>query len=291
MRRCTACDTALTADAWACHSCGRQPTIRHAIPLLAPENDGSSDSFNVEDFERLARLEAGNWWFVSRNELISWALRRQARDPHAIAEIGCGTGYVLARLARDYPRARLVGTDLHSLGLAQARSRVPAEVDLIQADALNLPWRDEFDVVGAFDVIEHIADDVAVLSQIRAALRPGGIVAIAVPQHPWLWGRSDEYSRHKRRYRRGELESKLAAAGFATTLSTSFVTLALPLMLVSRWADRRSNAPYDPEAELRPSSFVNRGLSLLAAVERATLRLGVRWPLGGSRLVLARREG
>ena len=71
-------------------------------------------------------------------------------------------------------------------------------------------FRNEFDVIGAFDVLEHIADDELVLSQMHQAVRKGGGIILTVPQHSFLWSEIDEYSRHVRRYSVSELKLKLS---------------------------------------------------------------------------------
>jgi SAM-dependent methyltransferase len=70
-------------------------------------------------------------------------------------------------------------------------------------------YRDEFDTIGAFDVIEHIEDDVGAMREIYRALKPGGGFMIIVPQHMFLWSRVDDLAFHKRRYARRELTAKL----------------------------------------------------------------------------------
>ena len=100
-------------------------------------------------------------------------------------------------------------------------------------DARNIPAADVFDLTGAFDVIEHIADDEAVLRGLRRATQTGGGTIIAVPQHPWMWSRADDVAHHQRRYRRGELEAKLRRNGFEILFSSSFTAMLLPLMVKS----------------------------------------------------------
>ena len=79
-------------------------------------------------------------------------------------------------------------------------------------DARRIPYEAEFDVIGAFDVIEHIYEDAAVLQQMHRAVRPGGGIIVTVPQHRFLWSKQDEFSCHFRRYTRGELMSKVSCA-------------------------------------------------------------------------------
>jgi SAM-dependent methyltransferase len=153
----------------------------------------------------------------------------------------------------------------------------------MQMDARHIPFRGAFDVVGAFDVIEHIEEDEQVLRQMHAACRPGGGVMITVPQHAWLWSRRDEIAQHRRRYSRRELLAKLAAAGFQRPWATSFVLLLLPLMALSR---RRRNVS---SAELEVGPAANAALGSLMALERGLIRAGLRLPAGGSLLVIAHK--
>ena len=153
----------------------------------------------------------------------------------------------------------------------------------MQMDARRIPFRDEFDVVGAFDVIEHIEEDQAVLREMHAACRPGGGVMITVPQHAWLWSKRDEIARHQRRYSRRELLEKLAAAGFERPWTTSFVSLLLPLMALSR---RRKDVA---SAELQVGALTNRILGLAMTLERGLIQGGLRFPAGGSLLAVAHK--
>ncbi len=105
-------------------------------------------------------------------------------------------------------------------------------------DARRILAEQTFDMIGAFDVIEHIAEDEEVMRSAHRALRLGGGVMIAVPQHPWLWSSTDDAAYHVRRYRRGEMEEKLDRNGFRVVFSGSYCTFLLPLMIASRWLDR-----------------------------------------------------
>jgi len=90
-----------------------------------------------------------------------------------------------------------VGAEQHIAGLRRARERLP-EVEFVQLDARNLPYKSEFDAIGAFDVIEHIEEDIEVIRSARAALVKNGILVVTVPQHAWLWSGADEHAHHKR---------------------------------------------------------------------------------------------
>lgn len=246
----------------------------------------SPGGYDPSVFAELAALEDGHFWFRARVALIWWAIHKYHADARSMLEIGCGAGGVLAELRRRDPRLRLVGSELFGEGLAQARPRLGPRVHLVQHDARLLPFRSSFDIVGAFDVLEHIADDGAVLRQVRAVLRPGGLLVVTVPQHDWLWSDADVCAQHVRRYTARALHATLADAGFEIIDSTSFVTVLLPLMLASRLAPRRGHR--DPLSELRLPRWVNVGLGAVMTLERWLIHCGARFPGGGSLLVVAR---
>ena len=148
---------------------------------------------------------------------------------------------------------------------------------------LQLPFVEEFDVTGAFDVIEHIDDDEAALGYLYRALKPGGKLLISVPQHRWLWSTADSYACHRRRYTAEGLHAKVRRAGFEIRRSTSFVSLLLPAMLISR----RSTKPFNPLAEFKIHAALNEVLKAILTCERRLVTRGVNFPLGGSRLVIA----
>jgi len=256
----------------------------------APALARGSDDYAIEYYDRLYRLEAKHFWFQARNRIIVRTFRRylkhQAR-PHLL-EIGCGTGYVLQRLAAEN-RYELTGLESHIAGLRYARSRLP-DVELVQADARDLPYESEFDAVGAFDVIEHIGEDEAVLASIRRALKPGGIVVVTVPQHTWLWSGTDEAAMHKRRYTRRELSSKLRTAGLDMLHCTSFVTTLLPVMYASRLTKRQTMANSERELyEFELSRVANAVCAAAMRVDEALMGMGLSLPVGGSLLAVAHK--
>jgi SAM-dependent methyltransferase len=243
-------------------------------------------SYDRDVYEQLAAVEEGSFWFRSRNALIVWAIRQYAPQGWAqLLEVGCGTGYVLSEIRKAFPDAELSGSDFFAEGLAFASARVP-DAHLEQLDVLDMPHREAFDIVGAFDVIEHIGDDRGALRGIRQAVRPGGLVILTVPQHPALWSPQDVAAHHVRRYVSSGLHAKVKEAGFDVVRSTSFVSLLLPAMLATRRMPERTTV-----GDLRRPRLIDAGLSAIMVLERATIRAGVSWPAGGSRLVVARRPG
>lgn len=289
MIRCPGCTTAYPSQLDICPQCGFSPYKISGFKAWAPELSVTGGGFRAEYFSNLASREAENFWFRARNKLIVWALKRHFPNLQRYLEIGCGTGYVLAGVAQAYPAAKLVGSEIFSVGLAYAASRV-STAELFQMDARQIPYVEEFDVIGAFDVLEHIEEDEVVLAAMFRALRPGGGVAITVPQHPWLWSTADESACHVRRYKVGELREKVLRAGFRLEFETSFVSLLLPAMLASRLTKRRERAPEDAMSEFSLPPWLNRVFEFVMDLERYLIQIGLRMKLGGSRLLIATKE-
>jgi SAM-dependent methyltransferase len=244
----------------------------------------TAGGYPVERVDRIAAAQAGHFWFESRNRLLIWAFRRFFPGAGDFLEIGCGSGFVLQAFRRAFPSLRLTGTDYLQPALDIAVARV-ADARFIRGEAQHVAPPVPVDVVGAFDVLEHIEDDLAALQRMVAIVRPGGGVMITVPQHRWLWSATDERACHVRRYRRGELVERVTAAGLRVEYVTSFVSLLLPLMAASRWRARSVAG----ESELQVSAHVNGILTAIQSVERRLIESGVRFPAGGSLLLVARK--
>jgi SAM-dependent methyltransferase len=292
MKVCAQCGSARCDEAWVCGDCGNRPAevdgFMAFAPLLATENSG----FREEYFGELAKVEAGSFWFRARNDLIAWAMSTYFPDARRLLEIGCGSGFVLQRLREVVPSAEVSGSEILSAGLPFAARRVPSAT-FYQMDARKIPFRDHFDVIGAFDVLEHIGDDRAVLAQVAGALRPGGGLLLSVPQHPALWSAQDEHAHHVRRYTEHGLRQKAETAGFEVIRMTSFVSLLLPLMLVSRRRMRHQQPgqEFDVIAALRQPRAVQVALGALMTMERWLIQRGLSFPAGGSLLMICRRLG
>jgi SAM-dependent methyltransferase len=254
-------------------------------PDLSQENDG----FNVDDFAKLAPLEATNFWFRARNKLILWALTQYYPGINNFLEIGCGTGYVLSGIEQAFPDLELYASDLHASGLGYADSRITRS-SLFQMDAREIPFEEDVDLIGAFDVLEHIADDERVLAEIYRAVRPGGGIILTVPQHQFLWSQADTRACHERRYSADDLKRKVEDVGFTIEMSTSFVFLLLPIMMLSRLIQRDMNSSHDQLAELKIGGLTNLVLEKVLDLERLLIRFGFRLPVGGSRMLIARKE-
>jgi ubiquinone/menaquinone biosynthesis C-methylase UbiE len=280
---CRACAGRFDGPGWSCPACGWTATREGPIYRWGDDTPGAI-AYDPQHFAEFEPIVNTHFWFVSRNALLAWALRRYCPEARSLLEVGCGSGQVALALRRENPQLRLTGTEAFIEGLRLAAVRVP-DAELVVADARDLPFEAEFDVVGAFDVIEHIREDDRAIEQMVRAVKPGGGVIVTVPQHQFLWSAMDERAGHARRYSRALLTARLREQGLLIERITSFVSLLLPAMWASRLLQR--GRPSRQEFELPPA--VNRSALWMTGLERGLIRAGVPLPAGGSLLAIARR--
>lgn len=285
MKVCISCQHHFDSPGWHCPNCGHSPDDHGHYLSFVPE---ALDGWEGQFFEKLAEVESGHFWFESRNRLLIWAMQRFAPSARTFLEIGCGTGFVMTGVQAAFPALTVSGAEYFGEGLSFAAQRNPRAA-FYQMDARSIPFENEFDVIGAFDVLEHIREDEQALAQIFKALKPGGTLLVTVPQHQFLWSVVDDYSHHQRRYSRTELVSKARSAGFEIACVTSFVSLPLPLMLISRLQKAPTLDNFDPMAEFKISPLVNGVLTQMLTIERSLIKAGLSMPAGGSLLLTARR--
>lgn len=291
MKVCGQCGSSRCDEAWMCEDCGNRPAELDGFQAFAPGLATENTGFREDYFGELAKLEDDSFWFRARNELIAWAIETYVPDPGRVLEIGCGTGFVLSRIRSVAPSAELSGSEILSAGLPFAAGRLPSAT-FYQMDARNIPFRDHFDLIGMFDVLEHIEADEAVLAEVAKALRPGGGLLLSVPQHPSLWSPQDDHAHHVRRYTAKGLRRKAEAAGFEVIRATSFVSLLLPIMFASRlrMRERPLDTEFDAIAALRLPRAVNLALWAVIAIERMLIQRGLSFPAGGSLLMICRKR-
>ena len=163
---------------------------------------------------------------LSPNAWLRWAVVSKLLPPNArdALEVGCGQGGFGARLAERY---RYVGVDLDAVSAQVAQSRLaalgPAGSGEIRIGDLSVLADDElFDLVCAFEVIEHIEDDRSALKEWVGRLRPGGWLLLSTPAHPHRFGPADVMAGHFRRYEPAALAGLLAEAGLVDAQVTHF---------------------------------------------------------------------
>lgn len=185
-----------------------------------------SKTYKSSHYARIERVEQNHFWFQSRNILLKKLILRYIKDSRGktFLEVGCGTGIVLRLL--ESLGFRVFGLDINKKALEYAKRGTKAT--LIQKSFLTYNTKKLFDVVGAFDVLEHIRSDEKFLRKSHDVLKPGGHVFLTVPAGMWLWSIVDEASGHIRRYSKNEIIRKVENAGFEVQYVNHWNMLPLP---------------------------------------------------------------
>jgi SAM-dependent methyltransferase len=238
-----------------------------------------------------------HWWFASRTRMINRLMQQvlPVTTGLKLLDIGCGAGNMIHHLSRY---GQVKGLEVDARPVREARLR-GYDVDLHDA---SKPYPFEvgtFDVVTAFDVIEHIKDDVAVLKEAYRVLKPGGHIVVTVPAFMWLWSHNDDINAHERRYNAADLKTKLQGVGFElkrVSYNNYFVfPMAAALILLRKG---RGNKPElashhlnedEFEVEMEPASpLVNKILTRVGEFE-AEMAGRISFPFGTSLIAVARK--
>jgi SAM-dependent methyltransferase len=235
--------------------------------------------------------EDRHFWHRTRNEFISEQIAAlRVVPPSRILDLGCGGGCVAAHLCEQ--GYDVVGVDgqrsLVELAASRA-SRGTFYLHDLSKGVGEIPERD-FDVVGLFDVIEHLDDPLHALNEAASKARRGGFVVGTVPALMMLWSEVDALAGHKTRYERASLVELLECVKECSVRQVvAFNRCLIPLM----WVQRRAMGKKADRASMSESNLsvpvgpVNWALTRLLRIER---RLGARLeraPIEGASLWFA----
>lgn len=236
-------------------------------------------------YAKIFSIEERLWWYQGRRAVCFKLLDRYlpARRDLRILDVGCGTGLNLQRL-KQYGDAQ--GVDMSTEALEFCRQRGVNNVILHEAD--ELPFEDEsFDLVTAFDVIEHIDDDSAALREFKRVIRPGGTLLVYTPALPWMYGEHDRLVHHKRRYMLNELRAKIEGAGYQLLHGSYVNFFILPVVVFARLVHLLFPGKQHREMDVPPEPF-NWFFSQLSIWESRLVMHSV-LPIGLSLAAVARK--
>ncbi len=245
--------------------------------------------FGADLCSEIAKIEEESFWFKARAELITWGLKAFFPKARRFLDVGCGPGFVLMRIEKSFPLLSIYGYDHNTNALNLAAHRLKRG-RVVEFDVRMMNSESKFDVIGAFDVMEHIQEDSLLLSRMYKAVRNGGGIILTVPQHQFLWSSFDEFSNHLRRYKFAKLRKKVEKAGFRVKRMTSFVSFLLPVMACSRLIWWKICNKRNPLAELKVSRRLNRIMEKIMKFELSLIRMGFTFPVGGSIFLIAMKE-
>lgn len=209
---------------------------------------------------------------------------RTRQQAAVILEVGCSTGYLLKELADDWPTSLVIGSDFIADPLRRLAGQMP-EMPLLRFDMVECPLPSaSVDAVVLLNVLEHIEDDGAAISQVARILTPGGIAVVEVPAGPGLYDVYDKYLKHYRRYCLAGLCQLLEREGLAVVERSHLGVLLYPAFAVVKRRNRsRLKMPEDDQRRVVQNRITATEQSLLVRGAFALETLGSRWfsyPIG-----------
>ena len=216
-------------------------------------------------YDAMAELDERHWWYVARRKVLAELIRRRARPPAGarLLEIGCGTGHNLNMLA-EFGAVDALEVDETARAFAEKRLGRPVfSAPLPEVD--GVPER-SYDLIAAFDVVEHIPDDRGTIRSIARLLKPGGKFVLTVPAHQWMWSAHDVANHHQRRYSRPGLRALIESSPLKLDALGYFNSLLFPLAVAERLASRVRGKD-DADLSLPPGPL-NQAFERIFAAER-----------------------
>lgn len=245
---------------------------------------------NSTEIQKMAQMEKEYWWHIGKRHLVETLVEHLFEEPKdlTILELGCGTGGVTEVLTKY---GDVTGLDVSHAAVEYCKTRGLNNVFVEDITSMDIEkYRDKFDLVLALDVLEHIQDDVKVMSKVREMLKEDGLFFINVPAHKFLWSEHDEALEHKRRYHRVELTKKLKDTGYEIVHNSYFVFLISPLIILYRtWGNLFGKSAYPKTSYVMLPQWMNTLFVKMLALESKLIK-SARLPFGVTLNVLGKKS-
>lgn len=243
-------------------------------------------------YEEYFDLERNHWWFRARKEIINSLLKKNvAGNNNQVLNVGAATGETSTWLS-SYGKVTSVEYEKECCDFVKQK----LNLDFIPASVTELPFAEnKFELVTAFDVIEHVEDHHMAIAEMTRVCKPGGVIAITVPAFEFLWSKHDDINHHQRRYRMQELEKlfekhrgKIIFKSYFNSIL--FLPVALTRILANIFpfiVNRKGSGSDFSYSGGRVSSFL---FFRLMKSEKFWLVRGFSFPAGISLILLFRKE-
>ncbi len=235
----------------------------------------------------MARTEKIHFWYRGRAAIIKSIISSLHLPVNSkILEVGCGTGGNLDMLS-FFGVVDAFEMDDEARKIATKKSNGLANV--VQGVCPHaIPFQDKrYDLICAFDVLEHIMDDRGTLQALHAMLANKGYLLITVPAYQWMYGQEDIRLHHFRRYGKSEVAKKFSDAGYSVLKLTSINMFLFPVVVITRFMENFTKRSLI-NAHSIPGLGLNDLLRAIFSSEKSLIRF-FNLPFGVSILCLAKK--
>lgn len=235
-------------------------------------------------------LERNHWWFVAREKIISNYVKKLIRDKHLpekeikILNLGCGPGRSSQYLSK-FGKVTSIEYDKDCCEFASEKTGL----EIINGSITELPFSNQvFDLVCAFDVIEHVEDDQLAVLEMKRVAKNGAVLLITVPAFMSLWSHHDVINHHFRRYRINEIEDLFNKQSDGNKIFVSYFNFILftPIYIIRQFSnlfisdEKRPGSGSDFET-FKPG-IMNTLLYNVLAIESKLINFNFKLPFGVS---------
>ncbi len=244
----------------------------------------------LEYYKQYYELERYHWWFKARERIIMQHIQALIKEKTLPAQlkilnVGCGTGRSSEYLSQ-YGKVTSVEYDKFCCEFTTQKTGL----EIINGDITQLPFaNNEFDLVCAFDVIEHVEDDKKAMEEMKRVCKPDGVVFITVPAFQSFWGQHDVINHHFRRYRLSEIKTlfnQVNQKGKIIFGSYFNFYLFIPIGIVRQISNliNKLMPPQQAKSDFEsiPTGFANAALEKLMYSENVFLSQKIALPFGVS---------
>lgn len=241
-------------------------------------------------------LERNHWWFKARLKILGSIIRDKFKSTEKsnfkILNVGAATG-ASSIMLDEFGEVTSLEYDRDCCKYLEHKTGIIA----VNASLTNLPLEDSsYDLICAFDVIEHIEDDHKAVSEIYRVLKPNGYTILTVPAFNFLWSKHDEINHHFRRYKKKNFIRLLENNQLVTIYSTYFnfllflpiAIIRLLLRVIPRNTDNKSSGS-DNEI-FQNYNIINSILFRIFMIEKNILKSKLRLPFGVSFITIGKKN-
>ena len=180
------------------------------------------------DLKEVALVDpVSHWYYQSKLFALVRAVRKFSPDWVSLIDVGAGSGFFSRSIADFEKGQQVICVDPN---YEEEKSEETGNLKFVKDPPL-----DGGDVYLFMDVLEHVADDVELLTRYTSNARPGAKVFITVPAFMSMWSAHDEYLEHFRRYRLSEIVDVASRAGLRIVHKRYLFGLIFP----AAWLIRR----------------------------------------------------